>query len=309
MYVDPVQPVRDEKLMFLLSKMESQGKAYLRVAEKIVDPLSSTTGMEVQECASAQQLVLNGPELVSLHLSERNGDFIEQVGQWGKELHLQHRWVAVPSSTSLLPPQLLCDPLGAVQAEVSPALRVSVVTVDCDQGPEQEQIPALVRQALTSLMALEGGGFALFKIGEFYQHRTKLILWLLFSLFRTVEIRKPKSSGRCTATKFVVCHDYQRQRYTEQFEALCQAIHADDNLSLLEFPLSWSYWLTTIQNTFTAQREVALKASLRVAQLLLQKKPYLSEQALQNLLERCWMDKNRRGFARQFIATLTDKGS
>lgn len=314
---DPVQPVRDDKLMYQLIKFKSQCKGgYLLAAEKIVDPLCTLVGRQgssvvhdgLADNEHFKKVLLSEHRLLSLHLAEKNGDFVRQVAKW---CHLfavnEHKWITVPSNSALLS-QVLGEPEGMLLADCDLSMDkdmdrvithcsqlattpISVITAECEDKPEAEQM----NQVLIALATLREGGLAIFTIGEFYHHQTKLILWLLFSLFDKVLIRKPATSGRCTNTKFVTCSGYQRQRYIDNYESLFGSVR--QNPSVIEFPLSWSYWLTQQQNLFTLQREAALRRSLQVTSILLRCNPGFTDSQLQRLVERCFTDKNMRARA------------
>jgi hypothetical protein len=336
---DPVLQVRDEKLQYTISKLSAQGKwQYLRTAEQIIDPFSiaSTLGaggassLALQECAfeSCVKHVLcllssSENKLVSLHLSENTGELIERVGQWCQQLTIEkHIWVATPLSGPLAP-HIVCDQSGVVLSapdikdneSVDIVLKhcakmntdITIITADCNEAPEQEHIPLLINQVLIALAVLRDSGIFILKIVEFYHHRTKLILWLLFSVFGKVDIVKPRATSVCDTTKYVICHQYKRQEYIDHFQELCNEVRIDDNPSLVEFPLTWSYWLTARQNAFTVIKENAQTKAVQVANMLLHKTPYLSEQSLHDLLETCWLDKNVRRFAQRYIKGITDK--
>lgn len=313
---DPVQPVRDDKLMYQLINIKSQCKGgYLQAAEKIVDPLCTLVGRNgssvvhdgLADNEHLKKVLLSEHRLLSLHLAEKNGDFVRQVARW---CHLfavnEHKWITVPSNSALLS-QVLGEPEGMLLADCDLtmdiemdrvisqcsqlATPISVITAELEEKTE----PAQMNQVLIALATLREGGLAIFTIGEFYHHQIKLILWLLFSLFDKVLVRKPATSGRSTNTKFVTCSGYQRQRYIDQYESLFVSVR--QNPSVIEFPLSWSYWLTQQQNLFTLQKEAALLRSLQVTAILLRCNPGFTESQLQRLVERCFTDKNMRARA------------
>lgn len=337
--MDPVQPIRDERLQYQISKLQSQGRAsYLSTAEQIVDPysISSTLGaggvesLSLQECAFdacvrhvLRLLSSKEDRLVSLHLSENNGEFIERIGQWCQQMSIaEHHWLATPLRSALAP-HIVCDHRGTVipardlrdcvdvdlvltQCREQSQL-ISIITADCELSAEHQHGTLFVNQVLIALELLRAGGIFVVKIGEFYQHNTKLILWLLFSVFERVEVKKPLATPVCDTTKYVVCHQYKQSHYEQKFKSLCVNIRSRDNPSLLEFPLSWSYWLTDKQNQFNRIKESYQTKAMQIAQLLLHKTPYLSETSLHDLLETCWLDKNVRKFAQRYILETTNK--
>lgn len=313
-FTDPVQPVRDEKLAYRLMKLQSQGKGgYLQAARKMIDPLTSLIGggvaaLVLQDCLSQnnvlKKILLGEHQLLSLHLSERNGEYVEEVCKWRKQCSIDdYRWIAVPSNAALLSHKLRdtggtlltdCDLSKAADMDrviahcAQLATPVSIVTAYCEDGSDQEKIT----QVLIAFATLRAGGVAVFSIGEFYHHQNKLILWLLFLLFDNVLVSKPATSGSCTNTKFITCSGYRRHCYVAQYESLHHAILQTP--LLIEFPLSWSYWLTAQQNRYTLEKETALRRSLQVTTILLQCNTGFSDSQLRHFVEKCYTDKNVR---------------
>ena len=332
--VEPVTQLRDEKLQHAISKLKTQGRcAYLRAAEKIIDPLSMAptlgvgglSSVALHECAfviCARYILGLLPSsedtLLSLHLSENNGEFIDRVRQWCRQLNVgSHHWAATQMKGPTLP-RVSCDPNGTILASINPGdgastdavlaqclameSPISIITADCEPtATEQEHIALFVQQVLIALEVLRDQGVLILKIAEFYHHLTKLMLWLLFSVFGAVAIVKPRATPLCDTSKYVLCQRFDRAQYLARFQALCAAIRADHNPSLVEFPLSWSYWLTARQNAFTVARESAQAKAVQVACMLAKKAPFLPETKLQELVETCWLDKNIHQFAQRYL--------
>lgn len=330
----PVKQHRDEELQYAINKLRSQGRsAYLDVCAQIVHPhrataelgIGSLSSVELQECGYKHfaaiipdMLAKEGQEvLVSVHLCEAPGGFIDRTSKWCKQLEIsQHTWLATskadgpPFSSHLLSGntgQIISD--ANMQEEetvrsIADKLRdkhVLFITADSDIGTEQDSLELLFNQIYISLDVLESGGLLIIKIMEFYQHGTKLILWLLFNVFGEMCIEKPRVSACCSQAKYVICSNFNKLGYSEKYKKLCQEMRETKNYFILEFPLAWSYWLTDQQNKFTQVKESWQRKAVQVCNILITQAPYLSQHHLHTLIRTCWKDTNIRQFIQEFV--------
>jgi 23S rRNA U2552 (ribose-2'-O)-methylase RlmE/FtsJ len=336
----PVQPDRDEKLLYAINKLQSQGRsAYFDVCSQVVHPhraagelgIGSLSSVELHECgykafaAYIPDLLANArlDKLVSVHLCEAPGGFIDRTSKWCKTLSIgTHSWLATshaegePFSSHLLSEesgQIIAD-TNLLDAETTEKVRhrlsseqVWFITGDCNEETEQTVLPLIFTQVYIGLDVLEKGGLFILKIMDFYQHGTKLLLWLLFNVFKHISIEKPKVSACCSSSKYLICCSFNKILYEKQYKQLCKEMRETHNPLMLEFPLSWSYWLTKQQNKFTKVKQAWQKKALQVCNILISEVPYLSKQNLDILLSTCWKDKNIRQFTHEFLKELNLK--
>lgn len=325
--VDPVKQCRDEKLQFAICKLTSQGRLpYLDACSQIVHPfqiaghlgIGDISSIELQECAAEEFSKLVHclkKQFISLHLCKGRG-FIHRTQYWCRKLSIpKPKWISVvDSDCAVFDPELLQsgqiisgeditrDETVNRVIEHTRDMNILFITGEIDdKSPENAIFPVIMNQIFVSLEVLADGGLLVIKIQEFYQHETKLVLWLLYNVFQKVSITKPKTSACSNNSKYVVCSCFRRSVYVQKYQETCAKIRKTNNTLLLEFPLGWSHWLTDKQNQYTLIKEKWITKSLHTCNILLTEAPYLSQKELDMLVGICWKDANIRQFMNSFI--------
>ena len=102
--------------------------------------------------------------------------------------------------------------------------KVDLVTADGgfqienDNEKEEAHLKLFLAETLTAFKVLNKKGSFILKIYDIFTRPTLELLFLLSSVFKTVEIKKPVSSRPANSERYVVCHGfkgYNTDKYVE----------------------------------------------------------------------------------------------
>jgi hypothetical protein len=138
-------------------------------------------------------------------------------------------------------------------------------------------------------------GALLVALGEMYQSRVQLLLWVLYQLFEDVRLYKPLVSNVFDNEKFAICNGFTRKI----------RINITDWGKLLEScPLPWFSYISEIESLFQKEKEIAQRRAENLTKLLVFHRPFANANSLGKMSTLCLSGSNIKKYCKKYIDTL-----